>query len=154
MREIEEFVGHEMGKMRGSYKENSEENKMRNEIITSMMELKMRDNRKEGVKLRMRRNKLRRTIEDELGQNSRLYRWVVRTIKTNGMSLREKLKKKNNKKIEFLKGKYIKKQDPFEELTREDKLKYGDAQIFSEECSMRSVVSEKPSIVVKSGEEW
>ena len=131
---------------------NSRENKKRNEVISNLMEIKLRDSRKEGVKLRNKRNKLRKTIEEKLGQNSRLYRWVVRTIRTNGMVLRDKLKRKNAKKSEFLKGKYGKKVNPFDELTNVDKLKYCEAQIFDEKCTMKGVENEEPSIVVREGE--
>ena len=70
-------------------------------------EIKKRDNLREGNKIRKTKNRLRQTIEEILGPNSRKCRWVMRSIKNNGVKLRTRLRKKNNKKIQFLKGKYI-----------------------------------------------
>ena len=153
VREVEEFVRHEKGKMRDVKKSTKSDSKRRREIVTMLMEIKLRDNRREGVKIRKVRNRLRQTIEKTLGSNSRKCRWVMRSIRDNGVALRTKLRKKNNKKIEFLKGKYAQNQDPLEDLKPEDKNKYGGARIFSETCDMRSEPDLKPSIVLMEGEE-
>ena len=154
VREVEEFVKHERGKMRGDVQKSSKSDfKKRREIVVKLMEIKLRDNRREGMKVRKVRNRLRQSIERTLGSNSRQCRWVMRSIRDNGMKMRTKLRKKNTKKIEFLKGKYAQKQDPLEDLKPRDRDKYGGAEIFSETCDMRSEPDQKPSIVLMEGEE-
>ena len=155
LREIEEFVGREHRKLRDSNRNcsrGSKDAKMRSEIVTSLMEMKRRDNKKEGDNLRKKRNKMRRTIEDKLGQNSRCYRWVIRTIKINGKVLRDKLRKKNLKKVEFLMKKYKKSEDPLDELTSDDRTKYGGARIFNDDSMMRRMDDDKPVIVLRENE--
>ena len=104
VREVEEFVRHEEDKLRNFQKSSY---KKKRKIVCMMMEIKIRDNLREGNKIRKTRKRLRQTIEETIGSNSRKCRWVMRSIRDNGVNLRTRLRKKNNKKIQFLKGKYI-----------------------------------------------
>ena len=129
VREIEEFVMNEESKLRTKSKSNIKKGR---DIVVELMKIKMRDNVREGNKLRKAKNKLRKKVEDRLGKNSRRCRWVMRSVRTNGEILREKLMKKNVKKFEFLKGKYVKKNNPIDELMSKDKKLYGNARIFKD----------------------
>ena len=140
LREVEEFVMSEEGKLRN----NKSNFKKKREIVATMMEMKLRDNRREGTKIRKTRNRLRHKIEETLGPNSRKYRAVMRSVRDNCVKLRLRLRKKNTKKAEFLKGKYIKKENPIEDLSKEDRIRYGQAEIFQEDCKMRPEEEQKP----------
>ena len=66
--------------------------------------------------------------------------------------LRDKLRKKNLKKVEFLMKKYKKSEDPLDELTSDDRTKYGGARIFNDDSMMRRMDDDKPVIVVRENE--
>ena len=148
VREVEEFVRNEENKLKGS-KINFLKKR---ELVKSAMKIKARDNLRVGDKIRKSRNHLRRTIEDTLGPRSRTCRGIMKSVKVNTAKLRERLKRKNMKKIAFLKGKYGTKQNILEELTRGDMKKYGGAEIFKDECVMRECPDLDPIIVCREGE--
>ena len=126
LREIEEFVLKEENKLRGTEGKNY---KLRRELVAKAMDLKIKDNWKTGVGLRKARNRLKGKIEEILGPGSRKYRWLLKSVGENCAKTREKLKKKYMKKLEFLKGKYGRNDDPLNELNRMDRKKYGSTSI-------------------------
>ena len=103
--------------------------------------------------MRKARNLLRKKIEIVLGPNSRKLGWVNRTIRENGDKLRMKLRKKNVKKVEFLRGKYVKKYEALDELTKKDRMRYENAKIFKNDCGMVSEGDQQPVVVRRDGEE-
>ena len=103
------------------------------------MKLKLRDNRILGDKIRSQRNRLRGKIEDILGPRSRKYRWVMRSIRENNGKLRQRMRKKNEKKFSFLVRKYEVRTNVLTELSNEDRQKYGKARIFEEDADMGKV---------------
>ena len=101
LRDVEEFVMSEENKLKNKMNKSNSmraNNKKKRDIVTKIMNSKMRDNRREGVKIRKARNHMRRKIEETLGQNSRQCRGIMRSIKDNCMRLRTILRKKNLKK--------------------------------------------------------
>ena len=89
-------------------------------IVRQLMELKIIDNVKDSQKLRRARHKMRSKVEEILGPQSRRCRSKVQNIKSNGAKLCEKLRDKSNKKFNFLKGKYITKEDSLESLNKSE----------------------------------
>ena len=154
LRDVEEFVNLEETKTRETNNsKNSKNYKQRREIVSKAMEIKLRDNQKLGVGLRKAKHKLKGKIEEKLKPRSRKCRWIMKTVKEYGTTLREKLKKKNMKKYTFLKGKYSRIENPLDELSNKDVKKYGVARIFSEDNGMKSEETQEPVVVCREGEE-
>ena len=151
VREIEEFVIHEDKKLKGNNVSNSNA-RYRREMVSNCMKIKFRDNWKTGVGIRKARNKLKGNIEEKLGPNSREFRGIMKSVNNNCMTLRMRLKHKNMKKLEFLKGKYGKIENPIDELKNEDRKKYGGARIFQEDNGMKAEEDHEPVIVCMEGE--
>ena len=87
-KEIEDFAKHEEDKMRT----NATIHKKNRAIVRQLLDTKLKDNLREGQKLRKSRNRLRNRIEEGLGRNSRKCRAIIKDIKLNGNKLREKLR--------------------------------------------------------------
>ena len=88
-----------------------------------------------------------------LGKNSKEYREVVKNAKKNGERLRKKTKKRFQKKVKFLVGKYgVKNSMKNMEMSNEEYQKYGGARIFSEECELVAEDAKGPVLVCKEGE--
>ena len=148
---IEDFVMKENCKLKGNMKDKATL-KQRRELVASCMKIKIKDNWKRGVGLRKAKHKLKGTIEEKLNPKSRKCRAIMKSVKDNGMKLRERLKKKKKKKLEFLKGKYGEEQDPLDELTKKDQKKYGMARIFGDDNNIKCEDMQEPVVVCMEGE--
>ena len=134
LREVEEFVRHELNKLKGSYHKEGNQQMNRNnyifkntrEIVAKTMAMKQKDNIKMGRGTTRARNKLKGKIEEKLGLRSRQCRSIMKSVNENCKKLRDKLKTKNTKKCEFLKGKYGMKENCLDELNTVDAKKYGE----------------------------
>ena len=94
--------------------------------------------------------KKRRALERLLGKNSKKYREIVKNVKENNDRLRKKTKMKFVKKAMFLTAKYGDKNlECREDLTRQEKTKYGRAKIFSEDWDPKPEVIKGPVIVCR-----
>ena len=82
VREVEEFVRKEDHKLKGAT-DNSNNHKNRRNIVMSCMKIKYRDNCKALVGIRKARNKLMGKIAEKLGQNSREFRGIMKSVKNN-----------------------------------------------------------------------
>ena len=103
LREIEEDVRKESSKFKGG----SQFDKWRSrEIVKLFMQEKLRDNKLFGVKLRKMRFDLRKSIEAAYGMNSRKVKNLVKSVRNHSFGLRNDLRKKYDRKYNFLSGKY------------------------------------------------
>ena len=141
-KEEEEFIIRENLKLKGA-----KGKKLKKDFVLQLMKLKLRDNRILGEKIRNQRNKLRGKIEETLGQRSRQCRWIVKSVKENNLRLRQRVRKKNVKKFNYLVGKYEVRNNVLDELSSEDRLKYGKAMIFDDDSEMGNVECQEPIIV-------
>ena len=161
LREVEEFVRHEVNKLKGSYHKEGNQQMNRNnyifkntrEIVAKTMAMKQKDNIKMGRGTTRARNKLKGKIEEKLGPRSRQCRSIMKSVNENCKKLRDKLKTKNTKKCEFLKGKYGMKENCLDELNTVDAKKYGMARIFKDGNGMKGVNDMEPTIVYMKNEE-
>ena len=69
------------------------------------------------------------------------------------MRLRSKMRKKNVKKFEFLIEKYGVKTKLLDELSEEDRSKYGEARIFREDYKLGNKEKYEPIIICEKDEE-
>ena len=76
-----------------------------------------------------------------------MYWRVLREVRNHNTVLREKIKKKTNKKIEFLRKKYGKSMRMMDAMTDEEKKLYEGAKIFGEVCDMRGEPLREPEVV-------
>ena len=127
LREEEEFVKHEMEKMRGGGRFGKKD-----EIIKLLMEEKLRDNNRIDQKLRRHRNKVRKKLVDMYGEKSHRFKSIMDNIRKKRDRMRDKLKQKNIKKVKFLRNEYGKNVNVLEGLNEDDKKTYGEAKIFCE----------------------
>ena len=125
-REEEEFMWHESGK----YKCQQLKSKKKKEIVNVLMMEKKKDNLKHEQKTRRLRNLTLGAIEGALGRNSRPCRDLRRQVRTVCKKLRVKVRRKNDKKANFLCEMYGRKEDILMELEHDDRVKYGGAKIF------------------------
>ena len=149
LREEEEFVKHEMEKMRGGGRFGKKD-----EIIKLLMEEKLRDNNRIDQKLRRHRNKVRKKLVDMYGEKSHRFKSIMDNIRKKRDRMRDKLKQKNIKKVKFLRNKYGRNVNVLEGLNEDDKKTYGEAKIFCEnEVEMTAQPSEEPMVVKFEDEE-
>ena len=80
--------------------------KNHDDLVKLALKIKIRDNNLYGVKVRKKRNYLRKVVEDSLGSKSCQYRNLMDNVKKNARNLRGMLKKKYKKKIEHLDNKF------------------------------------------------
>ena len=80
--------------------------KQRDEILSTTLSYKLKDNNLLVAKMRKKRNWLRKKIEDSLGSRSCACRAIVEEVKKSSIWHREQLKKKNKKKTDHLVRKY------------------------------------------------
>ena len=112
----------------------------------------MRDNREMGKKLRRGRNTLMRKIEEEFGHRPMRCRGIRESIRENCVKLRHKVRKKFDKKLRFLEGKYMEKYNPVDKLNEEDRLRYEGVRIFNDEYSMTKDEENEPMVVCEANE--
>ena len=84
--------------------------KNHDEIVKASLKIKIKDNKLYGVKMRKRRDWLRRKLEETWGTKSQEYRDLMDQIKKTGRDYRKKLKQKNSSKVKHL----VRKSNRFE----------------------------------------
>ena len=151
LKEDEDFARRSSGKMRNL--NDSLKGKYARELVAKAMNIKQLDNKREMKKLRTRRNQMMRKLEDGLGHRSRMCRWVRKSINENNNKLRMRMRKKFEKKFEFLKGKYVEKHNPIDELNEADRMKYMGTRIFSDDCVMKKEEDEDTAVISMSDED-
>ena len=147
LREEEEFVRHEIEKMRGGGRFGKKD-----EVIRLLMEEKLRDNNRADCKLRRQRNKVRKKLAEMYGEKSHRFKSIMSNIKVKKDRLREKIKQKNIKKVKFLRNKYGRNEDVLMGLIEDDRMVYSVARVFSDD-SMTAQPSEEPMLVKFEDEE-
>ena len=80
--------------------------KQHDEIVSTTLKFKLRDNNLLVTKMRKKRNYLRRRMEDSLGSRSCKCRAIVEEVKKSNNWQRDQIKKKNRKKVDNLVRKY------------------------------------------------
>ena len=126
LRDIELFVRREEEKLRGRGKFNKNR-----EIVKNMMKEKLRDNIRYMLRCRRTRDRLRYQLETTWGVKSRMYRKVIKEVKTNNAELRLRLKRKYGKKVQFLVRKYgVTEDETLLSMTEDEQKKYGMAEVF------------------------
>ena len=98
-KEEEEFIFHEMSKLKGQNKNFWKE---RTKLLSLLMNRKLKDNISFENSLRMRRDRARLDMSEKLGQNSSACRRVVKKSKEEGLRTRMRCRLKNEKKMRFL----------------------------------------------------
>ena len=94
------------------------------------------------------------SLEKLLGKNSKVYREIVKNVKMNCDRVRRIVKKKYVKKAKFLAAKYGKKvMSGMEDMTSQERMKYGNARIFLKECDLKPEEMKGPVIVCMEGEQ-
>ena len=86
VKEVEDAMRKSTGKLRDQ--NSATIIKKRREMVTQAMIMKRMDNRGLEDKVRRKRNHFRKRIEDTLGRRSRKCRWLVKSIKEDGVKLR------------------------------------------------------------------
>ena len=148
-KEEEEFILHEMGKLRG---QNKDLRKERKQFLALMMRKKLKDNICIEKELRYRRDLARRNLEDIMGPNSTACRRIVRNSKCEGDKVRRSSYLKNVKKFNYLKNKYGMRGGGLSDLCEDDQKKYEGAKVYSGE-EMRPQRMSDPVIVCRQGED-
>ena len=119
--------------------------RQRSELVDLTLKYKIRDNNLYGIKLRKRRDYLRRKLENEMGSKSDGWKNLNNDIKANSSRLRARLKSNHKEKVEHLVKKFgiVKKLNVDEKL-----LKYmGNPRMFVEELTPEDI--RKPVIINK-----
>ena len=148
-REEEQFIFHEMGKLKGGKKDLKDERK---KFLALIMGRKLKDNISLEKSLRFRRDQARRQLEGAMGANSTACRRLVRRSKDEGEKVRRCCEAKNMRKLNHLRSKYGVRNNGLYELSIEDQLKYGDAKVFTGD-EMRPQKLSEPVVVCREGEE-
>ena len=127
--------------------------KKHEEFVKVNLKYKIKDNQLYGVKLRRRRDWLRRGIEDTMGSRSSGCRSLVSDVKKNCVELRGRLRMKNKKKINHLVRKYGSKDDSgWSELSDDVKEMMGRPRIFAEDDTVTGEVLRDAVVVEREGE--
>ena len=123
--------------------------KNHDEIVKASLKIKIKDNKLYGVKMRKRRDWLRRKLEETWGTKSQEYRDLMDQIKKTGRDYRKKLKHKNSSKVKHLVRKFGKKrhEEVLESMTDEMREMMGDPDIFDDEKDVRGEEMKNPVLV-------
>ena len=151
LKELEEFVEKERGKLKGKAKGIS----VAREMVRKLMKEKLRDNIKLVSKLRKRRDRLRAKLELTWGKNSKKLRNLVKDVKSSTGPLRQGLRKKNIKKVRYLVCKYgnADKYEVRASMTKDEIKEYGMAKVFTNKCKLAAEAMKGPVVVCREGEE-
>ena len=118
----------------------------RKDTLELMLFSKIRDSKLQEGELRTRRTSVRKTIEYLVGgPNSRRYKNIIRSMKGRMVRFRESVRKKNVAKHEHLRKKYGVRNAGFE--LPEALERYGDCEIFSEQCKLAAQELKGPVVV-------
>ena len=147
-REEEEFLKRERGKLKGGGK-NFDVQKV---TIKVAMGEKLKDNYKFEGKLKKQKSKIMGKIADEMGEKSMKYKKTIQDLNRCAKIVRKRAREKFTKKEKFLEGKYGKREKSgIEELKKEDRKKYGGANIFDLNPEWTKKDNKDPSVVCGNG---
>ena len=128
-REEEEFMRKEREKLKGG--KLFDERKL---TVKLAMGEKLKDNYKHENKLRRQKSKLTRRIVCEVGQDSKVWRTYLSSVKRGAYVVRGQARTKIRNKQGFLIKKYGQKNtEKVAKLSKVDQLKYGGAWIFDKD---------------------
>ena len=147
--EEEQFILHEMSKLKGKKNKLKEDRK---EFLALMMSRKSKDNISLEKSMRYERDKARRQMEETMGANSTACRRIVRLSKTEGEKVRRCCEVKNMRKLNHLRNKYGMRDSGLYELSEDDQKQYGSAKVYTGE-DMRPQELSEPVLVCRQGEE-
>ena len=149
LKEVEEFVKKERGKLRVGGKIGASLRKHR-EIVRKIMKEKLRDSKGTSVKLRRDKKVCMRNLELRLGKGSREFERLKREVKDQVNKIKLKLKERNEKKVKFLEDKYrgVRNEALFG-LRDDEAIKYGQCKIFNDEELGKTVIEDE--VVIVSG---
>ena len=130
LKELEEYSESLNIKLRSNKLKSNSEKDMVN-IILEGMRLKLRDEKLfHGEKLH-EKNKIRRELNKTFGENTRRTRTIVKNLRLSTAKEKLKMKKKYEKKVEFLEKKYRREEEGESEEVPKDLENYKDAKVFS-----------------------
>ena len=156
LREVEEFVIKERKTFHNMGEEgnNSRVQRYRDErrIVVQLMSRKLKGNNQLCTKLRKEKYIADKELVAALGGKTREYRGIVKDTRKNSDKLKEDLKKKNMKKVDWLVRKYEHKYDMSVDMTEDEYEKYGMSEILSMECTITADELREPEIVQGKGE--
>ena len=154
LREDEEFVRNSNLKFRVLGEKMGQMDRKREEFLGMTLKYKIRDNILYGVKVRRKRDGLRRKLEEMLGKKSLELRQLVREVNEYGSRLRLDIRKKNKKKVKHLVAKYGKDDKcGWRELPDEWREYVGRPKIFDENVNVQAENVKDPVLVCMKGEE-
>ena len=121
-------------------------------IVVKLMRRKLRENLKTCIRLRKERFKAEVALKKCYGERSRTCMMVMKDAKKNGDILRRELKEKNDKKIKWLSEKYEVKYVEYDELTEDERGKYGRAEVFNMRTKLNGDELRAPEVVCGENE--
>ena len=148
----EGFILHTTNKFK-ALKNKGDVQKSREEFLKLSLNLKIRDNNLEGVKLRKKRNWLRGKLESLMGPRSREYRRLMDDARKNTAKMKESLRRKNGKKLEHLKKKFGQLKNDRVVMSKEMTELVGKPRILDENVDVETRGAKDPIVVVREGEE-
>ena len=152
---VEEFIRRERAILGGGNKTLSSQisnYKEERKIVGEIMRRKLREIIKTCITLRRRKTVADDSLVKILGKKSGEYQKIVKETREYSEKLREELGNKNEKKVNWLMKKYEMKFDVIEEMSENERNKYGMAEVLKAECGMEGEQLRYPEIVCKRGE--
>ena len=150
-REVEEFLIAERNKGGEKYYSKIQKYKEERAIVESIMKTKKKEMMKKCIYLRKCRDEAKLILKMSLGGETRKFQRIVKEVRKNCSNIKDKLKKKNARKVRFLMKKYEVKTNILEEMTPEEISEYGEAEIFNPLCKMRGQELREPEVVNEVG---
>ena len=123
--------------------------KNHDEMVKVSLKIKIKDNKLHSIKMRKRRDWLRRKLEETWGKKSQEYRELMEQIKRTGREYRKKLSKKNGQKVKHLVKKFGKKrqEEALESMTDEMRNMMGEPETFNDSVDVKEEVVKDPVLV-------
>ena len=123
--------------------------KNHDEIVKISLKIKIKDNKLHCIKMRKRRDWLRRRLEETWGKKSQEYRELMDQVRKTGRGYRKKLSMKNGQKVKHLVKKFGKKrhEESLESMTDEMKNMMGEPDIFNDSVDVKGEVVKDPVLV-------
>ena len=150
----EEFVKKELLRAKGG---NTKGNTMADyqesrKLVGNITRSKLRGNIKNCIVLRREKIAAEENLILKLGGKTRTYKRIVKETRKHNEEVKKKLSLKNEKKVQWLTKKYGMKYDITEDMDEHEREYYGEAEIFSMECSMTAETLKEPEVVTGVGE--
>ena len=121
-------------------------------LVGNITRSKLRGNIKNCIVLRREKIAAEENLILKLGGKTRTYKRIVKETRKHNEEVKKKLSLKNEKKVQWLTKKYGMKYDITEDMDEHEREYYGEAEIFSMECSMTAETLKEPEVVIGAGE--